>query len=120
MTPLVVTIVVGTLGDGGATVNTLRSGHGFQPESVDLVFIDHDKDAYLPDLHLILREGWLHSGSLVVADNVKFPGAPEYRAYMAENEGRLWRTIEHQTHVEYQSVIKDLVLVSEYLGAPQT
>jgi len=27
-----------------------------------------------------------------------------------------WRTIEHETHVEYQSVIKDLVLVSEYLA----
>lgn len=52
-----------------------------------------------------------------MADNVKVPGAPEYRAYMVQNEGRLWRTIEHETHVEYQTVIKDLVLVSEYLGA---
>jgi catechol O-methyltransferase len=51
-----------------------------------------------------------------VADNVKFPGAPEYRASMAENEGKRWRTVEHETHVEYQSVIKDLVLVSEYLA----
>lgn len=114
-----VTIVVGTLGDGGSTVNTLRNGHGFEPGSVDLVFIDHDKDAYLPDLQLILQQGWLHPGALVVADNVKFPGAPEYRAYMMQNEGMLWRTVEHETHVEYQSVIKDLVLVSEYLGARQ-
>jgi catechol O-methyltransferase len=52
-----------------------------------------------------------------VADNIKFPGAPEYRAYMAENEGERWRTIEHETHVEYQSVIKDFVLVSEYLAS---
>ena len=35
---------------------------------------------------------------------------------MAENEGKCWRTIEHETHVEYQSVIKDVVLVSEYLA----
>lgn len=111
-----VTIVVGTLGDGGATADALRKTHGFGPGSVDLVFIDHDKDAYLPDLQLIMREDWLRPGGLVVADNVKFPGAPEYRAYMVQNEGRLWRTVEHETHVEYQSVIKDLVLVSEYLG----
>ena len=52
----------------------------------------------------------------MVADNVKFPGAPEYRAYMLENEGKLWCTTEHDTHAEYQSVFKDLVLVSEYLG----
>lgn len=45
-----------------------------------------------------------------MADNIKFPGGPEDRAYLTENEGR----IEHETHVGYQSVIKDLVLVSEY------
>lgn len=112
-----VTVVVGTLGDGGKTVDALRKDHGFRPGCVDLVFLDHDKQAYLPDLHLIMQEGWLRRGGLAVADNVKVPGAPEYRAYMHQNEGTLWRTIEHDTHVEYQSVIKDLVLVSEYLGA---
>jgi catechol O-methyltransferase len=111
-----VTVVVGTLGDGGGTVDTLRSTHGFGTGSIDLVFIDHDKQAYLPDLQLILREGWLRSGAVVVADNVKFPGAPEYRAYMRANEGTRWHTVEHETHVEYQSVIKDLVLVSKYLS----
>ena len=111
-----VTIVVGTLGDGGTTIDALRRTHGFHPGSVDLAFIDHAKDAYLPDLQLIMQEGWLRPGALVVADNVKVPGAPAYHAYMTQNEGTRWRTVEHQTHVEYQSVIKDLVLVSEYLG----
>jgi catechol O-methyltransferase len=35
---------------------------------------------------------------------------------MAEQEGLTWRTVEHETHVEYQSLIKDLLLESEYLG----
>jgi catechol O-methyltransferase len=35
---------------------------------------------------------------------------------MSDHEGTLWRTIEHHAHVEYQSLIKDLVLESEYLG----
>lgn len=112
-----VTVVVGTLGDGGRTIDTLRRAHGLGAGSIDLVFVDHDKKAYLPDLHRILEQGWLHPGSLVVADNVKFPGAPEYHAYMTAEEGKRWRTTGHETHVEYQSVIKDLVLVSEYLGA---
>ncbi len=111
-----VTVVVGTLGDGGKTVAALRSTHGFLPCSLDFVFIDHAKEAYLPDLQSIIQADWLRPGAIVVADNVKTPGAPEYQAYMAESEGSLWRTIEHQTHLEYQSVIKDLVLVSEYLG----
>ena len=54
----------------------------------------------------------------MVADNIKFPGAPEYRAYMQAEEGKSWRTTEHDTHVEYQSLLKDLVLESEYLRAP--
>jgi catechol O-methyltransferase len=111
-----VTVVVGTLGDGGKTARTLREEHGFADRSVDFVFVDHDKSAYLPDLRFILNERWLRPGALVVADNVKLPGAPEYRAYMTENEGKLWRTTEHDTHVEYQSVLKDLVLVSELIA----
>jgi catechol O-methyltransferase len=109
-----VTVVVGTLGDGGTTISALESEHGFTEGSVDFVFLDHDKDAYLPDLERILERGWLRSGARVVADNVKFPGAPGYRDYMREREGRDWRTTEHDTHVEYQTMIKDLVLESEY------
>ena len=52
----------------------------------------------------------------MVADNVKLPGAPKYRAYMRSHEGRSWHTVEHETHVEYQSLLTDLVLESEYLG----
>jgi catechol O-methyltransferase len=111
-----VTVVVGTLGDGGKTVAALESEHGFGADALDLVFLDHDKDAYLPDLRLMLERGWLHPGSVLVADNVKRPGAPEYHAFMKAEEGRSWRTTEHKTHVEYQSLLKDLVLESQYLG----
>jgi catechol O-methyltransferase len=111
-----VSIVVGTLGDGGQTIERLRNEHGFGDGSVDLVFIDHAKEVYLQDLERILLEHWLHAGSIVVADNVRFPGAPEYLAYLRNEEGKAWRTIEHDTHVEYQSLLKDLVTESEYLG----
>ncbi|HMC41755.1 MAG TPA: O-methyltransferase [Acidimicrobiales bacterium] len=111
-----VTVIVGSLGDGGGTMNRLEAEHGFAPGSVDFVFVDHDKAAYLPDLERIQARGWLHPGSVVVADNVRVPGAPAYRAYMRAQEGRSWRTVEHDTHVEYQSLIKDVVLESDYLG----
>src|SRR5262245_47146445 len=48
-----VTIVVGTLGDGGKTIDVLRKEQGFGPGSIDLVFIDHDKSVYLSDLKRI-------------------------------------------------------------------
>ncbi len=111
-----ITCVVGTIGDGGRTLDRLHSEHGCRPGAVDLLFIDHDKNSYLADLQSILGRGWLHPGSIVVADNVGIPGAPKYRRYMSEQQGRLWRTVEHRTHVEYQSLLPDLVLESEYLG----
>ena len=112
-----VRVVVGHLGDGGATLDALEAEHGLGAGRLDLLFVDHDKNAYLPDLQRVLERGWLHRGALAVADNVKFPGAPEYRAYMTREQGRTWQTVEHATYVEYQKVIKDLVLESEYLGA---
>jgi catechol O-methyltransferase len=111
-----VEVVVGSINDGGATLEHLRTVSGLGPGSVDLVFIDHAKELYLPDLRQIVDEGWLHPGSVVVADNVGFPGAPEYRAFMQSQEGTGWRTVEHKTHAEYQSVIPDLVLESEFVG----
>lgn len=111
-----VTVVVGFLGDGGKTADVLEAKHGFGRDSVDFVFIDHAKEAYLPDLKLIMERGWLHSGSVVVADNIKFPGAPEYHAYMDEQEGKLWQSKAHKSFVEYQHMIPDVVLESVYLG----
>jgi catechol O-methyltransferase len=111
-----VTCVVGTIGDGGRTLDLLASDHGFGQGTVDFVFLDHLKSAYLPDLRSMLDRGWLHPGSVVLADNVRIPGAPRYRAYMRDHEGRQWRTTEHKAHAEYQTLLPDLVLESEYLG----
>lgn len=111
-----VTCVVGTIGDGGRTLEALAEDYGFTAGALDFVFLDHDKDAYLTDLQSILDRGWLHTGSIVVADNVKLPGAPQYREYMRRQQGTLWNTTEHKAHAEYQTLISDLVLESEYLG----
>ena len=111
-----ITCVVGTIGDGGRTLDVLAAEHGITTGALDFVFIDHDKHAYLPDLHSIMDRGWLHPGSIVVADNVRIPGSPKYRAYMREQQGKQWRTQEHKTHVEYQTLVSDLVLESDFLG----
>jgi len=107
--------VVGRLGDGGATLDALAGEHGLAAGALDFVFVDHDKRAYLPDLLSILGRGWLHPGSVVVADNVLIPGAPRYRAFMREQQGRGWSTVEHKTHLEY-SAVRDVVLESRFLG----
>jgi catechol O-methyltransferase len=111
-----VTCVVGTIGDGGHTLDALAAEHGFTSGTLDFLFLDHDKDAYLNDLLSIMDRGWLHAGSIAVADNVRVPGAPKYREYMRQQQGKQWNTVEHKTHVEYQSLVSDLVLESDYLG----
>ncbi len=111
-----VTCVVGTVGDGGRTLDALANLHGFAFGALGFVFLDHDKDAYLDDLQSILDRGWLHRGAVVVADNVRIPGAPKYREYMRRQQGTLWQTVEHKAHLEYQSLVSDLVLESDYLG----
>jgi catechol O-methyltransferase len=111
-----VTALVGSLGDGGETIARLRSEHGFGEGSVDFVFIDHDKAQYLADLERMLAQRWLHAGSIVVADNIKMPGAPKYREYMHREQGKRFNTVEHKAHLEYQTMLSDLVLESDYLG----
>jgi catechol O-methyltransferase len=111
-----VTCLVGTIGDGGVTLDALADRHGFAAEKVDLLFIDHDKAAYLADLQSIIDRGWLHRGSIVVADNILIPGSPKYRDFMKQQQGKLFDTVEHKTHGEYQSLVPDLVLESEYLA----
>ncbi|WP_102144474.1 O-methyltransferase [Mycobacterium hubeiense] len=111
-----VTCVVGTIGDGGRTLDTLATQYGFAPGKLDLLFIDHDKKAYLPDLQSILDRGWLHRGSIVVADNILIPGSPKYREYMNQQQGKLFHTVEHKAHGEYQTLVPDIVLESEYLA----
>jgi catechol O-methyltransferase len=111
-----VTCVVGTIGDGGLTLDALAREHGFGACTLDLLFIDHDKAAYLADLQSIRDRGWLHRGSIVVADNILIPGSPKYRRFMKEQQGKLFDTVEHKTHGEYQTLAPDIVLESEYLG----
>jgi catechol O-methyltransferase len=111
-----VTCVVGTISDGGRTLDAL-AGQGFTAGSLDFLFIDHDKSAYLSDPASIIDRGWLRHGSIVVADNMRLPRAPKYRAYMHQQQGKVWDTVEHKTHGEYQTLLPDLVLESECLGS---
>ncbi len=59
----------------------------------DLVFIDHLKTVYLSDFLLLKEHGFLHPGTVIVADNVLVPGAPDYKAYMQKSSEL--RTVFH-------------------------
>ena len=65
-----------------ATIARLEAEHGFARGSVDFVFVDHDKAAYLPDLERIL-DARLAAPRLGRGRRQReVPGRTEYRAYM--------------------------------------
>jgi len=110
-----INVVDGCLQDP-KTSDYLERHIGFTQGSVDFAFFDHAREVYVPDLKVILESGWFHKGSVVFADNVLYPGAPEYKKFMAEQEGSLFNTTMTETFLEYQSKVKDIVFESVYLG----
>lgn len=60
--------------------NLLRSNLG--DSKIDLLFLDHDKDAYLSDLKRLEEAGMISRGTHVAADNVIFAQIDNYRAYI--------------------------------------
>jgi len=57
-------------------LHVLKDVYGI--ETVGAIFIDHAKERYLPDLLLVEKAGLLQKGSVLIADNVIIPGAPDY------------------------------------------
>jgi len=80
----------------------------------DLVFLDHWKDLYLPDLQRLERHGCLRPGSVVVADNVGLFDVTPYLDYV-RTSGR-YDSTGHESTVEYVDSLRDAVEVSIYRG----
>lgn len=94
----------------GASTDLIPSLEG----TFDLVFLDHWKDLYRPDLELIEACGLLHPGSLVVADNVgEIFGAAPYLDYV-RTCGRY--DSEHRVATIEYSDLPDAVEISVYRG----
>ena len=78
---------------GSAAVGTVKdfvesaSGQG-AGVGVDVLFLDHAKERYLPDLKLYEDAGVVVRGTTVVADNVIYPGAPGWLEYVDSAAGR--------------------------------
>jgi catechol O-methyltransferase len=51
-------------------------------DKIDVLFLDHFKDYYLPDLKLCEDLGLFHEGTVILADNMDRPDPPEYVKYV--------------------------------------
>lgn len=73
------------LGEAGTTLPEFeqrlnRENKTYTP--VDFVFIDHWKDLYVPDLRVLESLGLVYPGTVICADNIYRPGAPDYVVYV--------------------------------------
>ncbi|XP_077317814.1 catechol O-methyltransferase-like isoform X2 [Lithobates pipiens] len=75
----------------------LRLDYGV--EHADFVFIDHFKERYLVDTKLLEDSSLLKKGSVLLADNVVYPGAPDFLKYV-RTCGR-YDCTNYPSHVEY-------------------
>ncbi|KAH7009584.1 putative O-methyltransferase [Ilyonectria destructans] len=67
----------------GSSDQSLRRLHAQKHLArIDLLFLDHYKPAYLPDLKLCEQLRLVTSGSVLAADNVIKPGNPPYLEYV--------------------------------------
>ncbi|KAM4696471.1 catechol O-methyltransferase A-like isoform 1-T1 [Rhinophrynus dorsalis] len=82
-------------------------------EKFDLVFIDHWKASYLPDTKLLEEHGLLQAGSVLLADNVICPGAPEYLEYVRSSPR--YKSQYYPAKLEYLQV-EDGMEKSVFLG----
>ena len=82
----------------------------------DLVFIDHWKDDYLPDLQALEERGLLAEGAVVVADNVGIFSntLDEYLDYVRSDSR--YTSSFHALPMEYTQSIQDGVEVSFFHG----
>lgn len=85
----------------------------YQIEAFDFVFIDHDKTLYKPDIIRLEQNGLLKKGSVIAADNVIYPGTPDYLDYV-RNSSRFSSTLFEST-LTYRTHIKDGIEKSTYL-----
>jgi len=88
----------------------------------DMIFMDHCKECYLPDLKLMEAAGLVGDGTVIVADNVIYPGAPDFLEYVDTSRGR-YRTTLLEAAFEYDQVWKkdwvpqrDALSYSVYVG----
>lgn len=122
-------------GPGAESLKKLHSEGRVKEGEVDVVFIDHWEQCYLPDLKLCEELKLFHIGSLAIADNTDMPGAPDYLAYVKkggegpvrfESESLLSEETGHHGPVSTSS--KDgresngqvLTSVAEYSGGEQS
>lgn len=86
-----VTVLVG---DASQSLHRLHATAALS--SIDFLFLDHDKDAYLKDLKLCEGLGLLDNSTIVAANGIQGHGAEPYDQYIKGTVESKWDTIRFE------------------------
>jgi len=85
---------------------------------IDVVFIDHEKKMYCPDLHTIEQNNLLHKNSTIIADNVIVFKINDYLDHVRKSG--LYESKNYLSTLEYQESndqsFVDGIEVSKFIG----
>ena len=84
----------------------------------DLIFIDHVKHRYHLDLQIAEQAGLVGPGTTVVADNIIYPGAPDYMDYVRSRPD-IYDTELITSELEYTPDVEDAVAISKCKADPK-
>ncbi|XP_036597722.1 catechol O-methyltransferase isoform X2 [Trichosurus vulpecula] len=85
----------------------------YEINTVDMVFLDHWKERYLPDTKLLEESGVLHKGTVLLADNVICPGTPDFLDYVRNS--KRYECTNYPATVEYMRM-HDALEKAVFLG----
>ncbi|XP_008841248.1 catechol O-methyltransferase [Nannospalax galili] len=90
----------------GASQDLIPQLKKYDVDTLDLVFLDHWKDRYLPDTILLEECGLLRKGTVLLADNVIVPGTPDFLAYVRGSSS--FECTHYSSYLEYMKVVDGL------------
>lgn len=67
---------------GPSSSNLVKEHKEGRLGQVDMIFLDHYKPSYVKDLKILESLGVIKEGTVLVADNVIYPGNPSYLSYV--------------------------------------
>lgn len=101
----------------GQSSESIKTMFGIQTagNKVDMLFLDHHKPMYIQDLKICESLGVVGQGTVLVADNVIYPGNPQYLKYVRssveEKRTAFSQEVEESQmgnpNLEYKSELKE-------------
>jgi len=90
--------------DTQTALNTVREDK--EIDYFDFVFLDHEKDDYLPTLLKLTELKLVKKGSVIIADNAIYPGCPDLLVYV-RTAPKLYETKLHPCIDAYSPSVQD-------------